>query len=329
MHHLRGRAKRYDHLMTPRKFWVGVTDDSWFKFLSSRRELSEVNFWLPMGFRTFKVLQPGEPFLFKLHSPNNYIVGGGYFQSATRFPVDIAWEYFEEKNGARSAEEMRAQIERYRRSRGVVTGPHETYEIGCLLLLAPFFFDRRDWIPVPPSWSPNLVTGKSFSTDEPEGRNLWEAVQQRRVGSEIRELPPALYEDRDVYGEPTLVYPRLGQGTFRALIADAYSRRCAATGEKALPVLEAAHIKPISRGGIHRIDNGILLRSDLHRLFDLGYLGVGQNLALHVSSRLRSEFGNGEIYYPLEGHRLSVPNRSDLRPNLELLEWHADTIFRP
>ncbi|MEP7009586.1 MAG: HNH endonuclease [Acidobacteriota bacterium] len=313
--------------MTPRKLWIGVTDDSWFEFLSSRRDLDELNFWLPMGSRPFKVLQRGEPFLFKLHSPNNYIVGGGYFEKATHLPVDLAWEVFGQKNGARSREEMRARIEKYRKSRGVGTGPHESYEIGCLILLAPFFFERRDWIPVPPSWSPNLVTGKSFSTDEPEGKSLWEAIQQRLVGSEIRE-GVTVYEDSDMYGEPTLVYPRLGQGTFRVLITDAYSRRCAATGEKALPVLEAAHIKPVSRGGIHRIDNGILLRSDLHRLFDLGYLGVAPDLTLHVSSRLRSEFGNGEIYYPLEGKPLSVPTQSELRPNPELLAWHTETVFR-
>jgi|SRR6185295_5195064 len=314
--------------MTPQKLWVGVTDRSWFEFLRSRPDLDEVNYWLPLGGRAFKALKAGELFLFKLHYPENCIVGGGFFQSSTHFPVDLVWEAFGPKNGAPSDEAMRARIERYRRSRGLVAGPHESYEIGCLLLLAPFFFEPHEWIPAPMSWAPNIVSGKSFSTDDPEGRALWEAVHQRRVGSELRERPD-LYVDEDVYGEPTLVRPRLGQGTFRVLITDTYQRRCAATGEKALPVLEAAHIKPLSKGGIHRIDNGILLRSDLHRLFDLGYLSVGSDLSMHVSRRLRAEFGNGEIYYPLEGKKLWVPNQPALRPDPQLLEWHSDTIFRP
>ena len=45
-----------------------------------------------------------------------------------------------------------------------------------------------------------------------------------------------------IYGDPVLVRPRLGQGTFRVLVTDNYRRRCAVTGEKALPVLDAAHI---------------------------------------------------------------------------------------
>ena len=60
------------------KLWVGVTDEGWFNYLRARNP-DEVNFWQPSGGREFRVLQPGEPFLFKLHSPKNYIVGGGFF----------------------------------------------------------------------------------------------------------------------------------------------------------------------------------------------------------------------------------------------------------
>ena len=52
-------------------------------------------------------------------------------------------------------------------------------------------------------------------------------------------------------------------------MTDAYERRCAVTGEKTLPVLEAAHIRPYALLGPHRVNNGLLLRSDLHKLFDL------------------------------------------------------------
>jgi putative restriction endonuclease len=68
------------------------------------------------------------------------------------------------------------------------------------------------------------------------------------------------------YGDPVPVRPRLGQGAFRVVVTDAYDRRCAITRERTLPVLEAAHIKPYSEGGIHDLPNGLLLRSDLHRL---------------------------------------------------------------
>jgi putative restriction endonuclease len=60
------------------KVYVGVTDDNGFDFLAQRQP-DEVSFWRPGGAHGFHVLQPGEPFLFKLHSPNNYIAGGGFF----------------------------------------------------------------------------------------------------------------------------------------------------------------------------------------------------------------------------------------------------------
>ena len=70
------------------KIWVGVTDKSWYEHLM-RLAPEEVNFWQPSGSRTFRVLQPGEPFLFKLHSPDNFIVGGdSSFATPTLVVVD-------------------------------------------------------------------------------------------------------------------------------------------------------------------------------------------------------------------------------------------------
>jgi putative restriction endonuclease len=94
------------------------------------------------------------------------------------------------------------------------------------------------------------------------------------------------------------------------------------------PTLEAAHIRPVSAGGVHRIDNGLLLRSDLHRLFDAGYLTIVPGHRIRVSQRLKTEFHNGEQYLRLNGNDLWVPDRPEDQPSRELLEWHADTRFR-
>lgn len=96
------------------KLWVGVTDGDWFEFLRARRP-DEVNFWQPSGARTFKVLQPGELFLFKLHSPRNYVVGGGYFVRHWTLPCSLAWTAFGEKNGVADLAQCRARILKYRR----------------------------------------------------------------------------------------------------------------------------------------------------------------------------------------------------------------------
>ena len=96
------------------KIWVGVTDEDWFNRLS-RLKPDEVNFWQPSGSRMFRALQTGEPFLFKLHSPKNFIVGGGYFVRYSALPASLAWDAFGEKNGVASFDDLRTRIHRYRR----------------------------------------------------------------------------------------------------------------------------------------------------------------------------------------------------------------------
>ena len=89
--------------------YVGITDYDWFQFLSVQPNAEEVNFWQPGGRINFRALQPGELFLFKLHAPRNFIVGGGVFAHADILPVSIAWEAFGIKNGAPTLAEMRKQ----------------------------------------------------------------------------------------------------------------------------------------------------------------------------------------------------------------------------
>ena len=68
--------------------YVAVTDGDWFRFLRSLKP-EEVNFWRPSGKQGFRALVPGEPFLFKLHFPYNFIVGGGFFESFSIQPASL------------------------------------------------------------------------------------------------------------------------------------------------------------------------------------------------------------------------------------------------
>ncbi|MCE7937159.1 MAG: HNH endonuclease [Chloroflexi bacterium CFX6] len=306
--------------------YVGITDYEWYQLLASRPQLDDVNFWQPGGTRVFRALQAGELFLFKLHAPRHSVVGGGFFAHATRLPVSLAWEAFGESNGASSLAQMRARIEQYRRA---PAQPHEDYTIGCILLEQPFFLPEELWIPAPPDWHPNIVQGKTYDLNAEPGRSLWLQVEERiRVQSSGQGWPAQWREPgHPRYGEPTLVRPRLGQGSFRILVTDAYDRRCAVTGERVLPVLQAAHIRPYAAGGEHRVDNGLLLRSDLHTLFDRGYVTVTPELRLEVSRRIREDFENGRHYYALHGERVREPVEEGQRPAAEFLRWHNEQAF--
>jgi putative restriction endonuclease len=310
------------------RFFVGVTDYDWFRFLAGRADIDELNFWQPSGGVGFQALQPGELFLFKLHSPRNYVVGGGFFAHWSALPVSLAWEAFGEKNGAASLQEMRIRLARYRKT---AVDPRADYTIGCILLEQPFFLMEEDWIPVPADWSRNIVRGKGYDAQQGEGRRLWDrlvAAAGARVvaASAVSPFEPMRTAER--YGSPTVVLPRLGQGSFRVVVTDLYERRCAVTGERTLPVLQAAHIRPYSADGPHEPRNGLLLRSDLHTLFDRGYLTVTSERRLEVSRRIREEFENGRDYYALAGKELRLPLNRDLSPAREYLDWHASNVFQ-
>jgi putative restriction endonuclease len=78
------------------------------------------------------------------------------------------------------------------------------------------------------------------------------------------------------------------------------------------------------------INNGLLLRSDLHKLFDLGYITVTGDMRIEVSKRIKEEYENGRDYYALQGRPLiSLPNERVYRPAQEYLDWHNDKIFLP
>ena len=316
------RESKSSHTM---KLYVGVTDDRWFRFLREQSP-DEVNFWRPRASTAFRALQPGEPFLFKLHSPNNVVAGGGFFVRHSVLPLSLAWEAFGRKNGADGIDTLRERIASYRKDG--VRNP----QVGCTILVEPFFFDEEDWIPVPRDWAPNIVSGKGYVTEEREGARLWQAVQERlhryRWQEAVKEPADERYAlNPERYGSEFITRARLGQGAFRVLVTDAYQRRCAISGERTLPVLQASHIKPFAMCGPNHPDNGMLLRSDLHILFDRGYLTVTPDYEIEVSGRIRDEFENGRDYYRYHGGSLQNLPKGNESPRRSFLEWHNENLY--
>lgn len=207
--------------------------------------------------------------------------------------------------------------------------------IGCIVLTNPIFFKKEDWVEIPPNWSKSIIQGKSYSTEENIGNVLWSKVESLLekyliTNKNDEDKSQLILEESSspLYGK-ILTKVRLGQGAFRVLVTDAYQRRCSISGEKTLPALEAAHIKPYSLSGPNFISNGILLRADIHKLFDSGYITITPNLQIEVSKRIKEEFQNGEEYYQYHGKEiLFIPERIIDKPDKDYLNWHNCNVYK-
>jgi putative restriction endonuclease len=202
----------------------------------------------------------------------------------------MAWECFGEGNGFSTFAAMQKTIQHLRSRMHYRPRAGGADEIGCLIIAQPMFFPREQWIPQPADWPERSLTPVTRSLLEGEYARVWQACLDRAL-SHALDVPIA--ERR---GAPLLVQPRLGQGAFRVVVTEAYGRSCAVTGEHSLPALDAAHIRPFASNGPNEVRNGILLRADLHRLFDRGYITVDCDLRLRVGERLREDFANGRSY---------------------------------
>lgn len=198
------------------------------------------------------------------------------------------------------------------------------------------FFQRDDWISLPANWNNSIVVGKGYNTQNASiDADFWTQVQAVLVryqtqGPSGREADLVVGEPALLYGTPALRKVHIGQGAFRLSVTDAYAKRCAITGEKALPVLEAAHIKPYAEAGPNTVTNGLLLRSDMHKLFDDGYITVAPDYRIEISKRIREEFENGREYYQYHGKELlTLPKVVSSRPDTIFLNYHNTAVFRP
>jgi putative restriction endonuclease len=305
---------------------VAVTDYGWYEFLSSR-SLHEVNFWTPSDRRHFTAPE-FSPFFFKLKAPHRAIVGFGFFAAWSSLPAWLAWECFGEGNGCKSLAALEARIADIRtRIKYVATG--SISNIGCILLVQPHLFAPENWIPQPSDWHDRTVTSTAYDLTVGEGERIWQQCLERASHSApvLAALPQVAGPVAPRYGSPQTILPRLGQGTFRVSVTDAYDRACAVTTEHSLPALEAVHIRSYANEGPHEVRNGILMRADLHRLFDKGYLTVAPDNRLEVSARLRADYSNGRSYYPLHGQVLRLPATENNRPAAEFLRWHNDNVY--
>jgi putative restriction endonuclease len=300
--------------------YLGITDNNWFDYLQQNQITDEVNFWIPSA-PVHKNVEPGTIWLFKLHSPFDFIVGAGVFMHYFVLPLQMAWDVFKDHNGMATFEEFQKSIMKHKQS----TMSSWNIDVGCAVLGQIVYLPRRLWIPYRTN---SLVSGKHMGDTSEQAivKQVLNKIQLTPLMALVNNLP--LYNS-NYTPQYALAKVRRGQGIFRVEVTDAYCWQCAVSREHSLPVLEAAHIVAWANTHENDINNGILLRADIHKLFDAGYVTIdADNYKFVVSKRLKDDFDNGKEYYQLHGTQILLPNDVAKRPDKNSLIAHNTNVFR-
>lgn len=299
--------------------FLGITDNDWFDYLRRNQITDEVNFWVPSA-PPRKLIEPGTLWLFKLKAPLDVIAGAGVFMHYSVLPLQMAWDAFGVHNGVPTIDAFRQVIMRYQHS-----GANSwNTDVGCAVLDQVVYLSHEFWVPC---HTGSLVAGKHMASSDDQA-----VVRQVLRNLELTPSTPQVHA-RPFYSDSytpqyALREVRQGQGTFRVAVTDAYNRQCAVSREHSLPVLEAAHIIEWSDTHTNDVTNGILLRADIHKLFDAGYVTVDPDgYRFVVSKRLKEDYDNGKEYYQLHGSRILLPEDSNAWPSRQALVEHGGHIF--
>lgn len=162
----------------------------------------------------------------------------------------------------------------------------------------------------------DLISWRSIAFEDGFERQVAEDSGGYMANPLIGNLPNLTSSSDDERYSQQLVRPN--QPMFRVLLLGSYGRTCAITRSEVVPALEAAHIRPYSQARIDHIDNGLLLRADVHRLFDRGLMGVNTS---HMEVVLSPKLVRTE-YEQYENQPLLIPRNPDLQPSTKYLDEH-------
>ena len=298
------------------KFRVVNTDPDWIEVLRTHNVHDDINFWRKEKRRVH--LPEGSRFYFKLRG-SRVVAGRAVFRRQTSMSIREAWEYFGVRNGVTSYEELR------RKATDILEVSDDT--LNCLVLDEVEILDPGEYLQLPT----NFVATQN-PKDYPEGSlPQIESSFRGPIALGISDIEAQLTKDR-VFDHATVVSAReatlraivmrRGRSDFRQALIDAYDHRCAVTDTDVSATLEAAHIYPYNGLETNVLQNGILLRSDWHTLFDLGLWAIDYDFRIIVAPEIISE-----EYRKHHQTVIRLPKIVSHRPSLKAIKWHRSNIF--
>jgi putative restriction endonuclease len=254
-----------------------------------------------------------------LKAPVRKIGGFGYFKKYHNCSAQEAWDSYGIGNGVSNIDELLQRCTKYVSKNTISTDEvTEFSQIGCIILENFQLLDESEF------FDP-LEYGEQFAF--PSQVVKLKYYDEDFISDVFSENPGSTFSPIDFTLKDTskirVSVQRQGQQLFRKKVLKAYSNNCAITGESEKSLLEAAHIQPYLNIESNHIQNGILLRVDIHRLFDMGLIGIDKHYKVRVSSKLSSEH-----YRILDGNLIVLPENELNFPSVECLDFHFNNVFR-
>lgn len=297
-------------------FAIAPTDNTWFETLRQNELNSFVNFWTPTPWK-ITGLSKGSRFYFMLKSPIRKCAGFGNFFAYEEMSINQAWKEFGKRNGCESKEELRRKITLYleKNSKQNPKEEGDDYKIGCIVLSNCEFWENGEYLNIEDfniSFPKEVVKLKYFYEDDliKNSLSLPEKKDFELVSAAREKFENVTTTKRD------------GQARFKRKMLETYSNKCCISGEETPELLEAAHIQPYINKSSNHIQNGLLLRKDLHTLFDNGLLNISQLYKIRLSPQIKSKY-----YLDFEGKSLSLPLEERNYPSKQALKLR-ENMFR-
>lgn len=284
------------------------TTRSWFDALAALLP-AQVAFWQPTPARPSRI-QPGERWYFKeLGSPQ--ILGFGEYVGWERLSIGGLFEKYGVATGYVSEAELMAAFHFFGSEYAANT------EIGNVILENFTPFEH----PVPlANVGLNDLSVRFVYIDGDDPVAAY-------VGGMRTNAAVTQFELRDPEAAKRAASKRkvrVGQSAFRRLLMETYGSACAFTGPQLQETLQAAHIQPYVDAESNHVRNGLLLRADIHLLFDLGLLTLTPDLQVQVSKKLK---GRDPTIECLHGTKAVLKSDLGVQPSPEAIVFHRAEIF--
>lgn len=281
-------------------FVLAVTDETWFDYQRSHGFIDKVNFWTPSRIGPTRISK-GDFFVFKLKGAGDRIGGFGTFEEYRFQSLEETWTEFGRKNGADSKADFLNTLTRFKSNNGK--------DCGCVVLNNVVYFDEP-------------INRESVGiTAKPAQLYAYDSGQFPFDDILVSHSSFSLVQNATKKKKIQISTVREGQAAFHTAVSKAYQSKCCITGETTPELLQAAHIQDYINKNSHHIQNGLLLRVDIHKLFDSGLLFIDQDYCVHVSSLVTTQ-----EYHDLEGTQISLPTNSSEWPSLDALKFKEESF---